>query len=312
MLAQLEALHPEDVRIILRHFPLLTIHDKASLAAEAAEAAGAQGSFWQMHDHLFERHADWVDLTPEEFMIWLKDAAVELNLDLAKFSQDLETRRYQETMRTAFEQTAAAGIPGTPFVYLNGDWYRLPLSLINLEASTRLLLLANRQYQTYPGFNLDLQSRYLARLQLSNGEMLIELLPASAPLAVNNFVFLATEGWFDGIPFHRVVRDVIVESGDPSGTGLGDPGYHFENEIDPSLSFDEPGMVGLVSYGSSTNGSQFFINLQPLPDWNGTRTIFGKVVEGLELLEQLDERDPLEDLLSPAEMQILSVTIEVQ
>lgn len=312
MLAQLEAMHPDDVRIIFRHFPLLSIHDKASLTGEAAEAAGAQDAFWEMHDQLFERYMEWVILSPEELTPWLKSVAQELGLDLGKFSEDLDTRRYEETMRMAFEQTAAAGIPGTPFVFFNGDWYRLPLTLINLEASTQLELLVKRQYQAYPPFTLDLQSRYLARLQLSDGEILIQLLPAAAPLAVNNFVFLAEEGWFDGNPLHRVLQGILVESGDPSGTGVGDPGYHFENEIDPSLNFDQPGMVGLVNFGPGTNGSLFFINLQPLPEWNGTRTIFGRVIEGLEFLETLENRDPLIDLLSPAEVQILSVTIEVQ
>jgi cyclophilin family peptidyl-prolyl cis-trans isomerase len=127
---------------------------------------------------------------------------------------------------------------------------------------------------------------------------------------VNSFIFLAREGWFDDNIFHRVIPGTLAETGDPSGTGLGGPGYFFGTELDDSLVFSEPGVVALSSAGMGTNGSQFFISLEPLRQLDGTRTIFGRVVEGLDLLVSLGRRDPLLDLLSPPGATILSVTIE--
>ncbi|KPK89924.1 MAG: hypothetical protein AMJ88_16890 [Anaerolineae bacterium SM23_ 63] len=156
------------------------------------------------------------------------------------------------------------------------------------------------------------KTKYFARIELDIGEIILQLYPDQAPLAVNSFIFLAKEGWFDGNLFHRVVPEGFVESGDPTGTGFGEPGYHFADEITEALSFDEPGMVALSSSGPDTNGSQFFITLAPLPELNNSRTIFGRVIEGLDLLKSLRARQPLEDLLIPPEVVILSVTIEAR
>jgi cyclophilin family peptidyl-prolyl cis-trans isomerase len=157
---------------------------------------------------------------------------------------------------------------------------------------------------------IDPEGTYRATLHLDQGEIVIDLFPASAPMAVNSFVFLARQGWFDGCIFHRVLPGTLAETGDPSGTGLGGPGYFFATELDPALTFGEAGVVALTSAGLGTNGSQFFITLAPLPQFNGTRSIFGRVASGLEILQGLARRDPLFDLLSPPGAIILRVTIE--
>ena len=154
--------------------------------------------------------------------------------------------------------------------------------------------------------------QYIARIELEIGEVIVQLYPDHAPLAVNNFFFLAQEGWFDGNPFHRIVPDTYVESGDPTGTGLGGPGYFFADEYTEALTFDEPGMVALSSSGPNTNGSQFFITLAPLPELNNSRTIFGRLIDGLDLLKNLSARQPLNNFLDPPEIVIISVTIEVR
>jgi cyclophilin family peptidyl-prolyl cis-trans isomerase len=118
-------------------------------------------------------------------------------------------------------------------------------------------------------------------------------------MAVNSFVFLARQGWFDGSIFHRVLPGNLAETGDPSGTGLGGPGYFFATELDPALTFGEAGVVALSSAGMGTNGSQFFISLAPLPQFDGTRTIFGRWSRGLGDPAGLRRRDPLFDLWSP-------------
>ena len=199
MLVQLEEWHPEDIRTVYRHFPLLSIHDKASLAGQAAEAAGAQGSFWAMHDWLFGHYSDWIELSPEEFRQWLIIAAEDLELDVQRFQNDIEGGRYAFEMEEAFFQGIATGIPGTPFIFLNGSLYQVEPSLVNLEAHIRLELLSSAQYGRYPPMILEEKVQYIARVKLNIGEVIIQLYPDHAPLAVNNFIFLAQEGWFDGI-----------------------------------------------------------------------------------------------------------------
>ena len=312
MLVQLEEWHPEDIRTVYRHFPLLTIHDKASLAGQAAEAAGAQGSFWAMHDVLFTQYNEWTGLSPEEFKQWLNIAAEELELDVQRFQNDIESGRYAAEMEDAFFQGIASGILATPFLFLNGSLYQVEPSLTNLEAYIRLELLTKAQYDRYPPMTLEDDVQYIARIELEIGEIIIQLYPELAPLAVNNFIFLAQEGWFEGNPFHRIVPGVYIESGDPTGTGLGGPGYYFDDEISEALTFDDPGMVALSSSGPNTNGSQFFITLAPLPELNNSRTIFGRLIDGLDLLKSLNARQPLEDFLDPPEVVILSVTIEIR
>jgi cyclophilin family peptidyl-prolyl cis-trans isomerase len=312
VLAQLEERHSDDIRTVFRHFPLISIHDKASLAGQAVEAAGAQGSFWRMHDVLFERYNEWTGLSPEEFKDWLIPVADELEIDIQQFQDDIESGRYALDMEEAFYVGVASGIPGTPLLFINGFLYQVKPSLTNLEAYVRLELLTSKQYDSYPPMALEEDAQYVARIELEIGEVVIQLYPDYAPLAVNSFIFLAREGWFDGNPFHRIVPESFVESGDPTGTGFGEPGYHFADEITEALSFDEPGMVALSSSGPDTNGSQFFITLAPLPELNNSRTIFGRLIEGLDLLKSLNARQPLEDLLIPPEAVIISVTIEVR
>jgi cyclophilin family peptidyl-prolyl cis-trans isomerase/protein-disulfide isomerase len=309
----LEALleeHPEDLRLVYHQFPLLRSHDKASLAAQAAEAAGAQGRFWDFYDLLYGEWADWVLLSPEDFAAWLVERAESMGLDTDLFEGDLESGRYRAAVEDAFDSIAASGINATPVVYLQGRLVQLDLNLLNLEAAIRLELLTGRQYLAAPPMLIDPAVPLTATLHLDLGDVVIELLPASAPTAVNSFVFLAREGWFDGNPFHRVIPGMLAETGDPSGTGLGGPGYFFGDELDPDLDFSEPGVVALSSAGLGTNGSQFFITLGPLPQLDGARTIFGRVVSGLEILASLERRDPLLDLLTPPGATILSVTID--
>lgn len=310
VLAQLREMHPDELRVVFRHFPLMPIHDKASIAGQAAEAAGAQGVFWSMHDLLFDRYREWVSLEPAEFTDWLINAAGSLELDTAQFESDLRSGRFSEMMDTAFDEGLRSGVPGTPYVLINGHPFLIEPSLHNLEQVVRLALLGTRQYQEYPPTIVDPDAEYFAHLQLTIGEIVIQLFPQSAPHAVNSFVFLAQEGWFDNNAIFRVEPGRYVESGDPSGLGYGDPGYHFEIEINPLRQFDAPGMVAMSSSGPGTNGSRYFITLAPLPELNGSRTIFGQVVAGLELLQSLHARDPIEDLLIPAEAEVLFVVIE--
>jgi len=309
---ELTAIYPEDLRIVYRQYPLLTVHDKASIAGQAAESAGRQGNFWDIYTFLNREYNEWKDLDPESFLEWLLVATKSLDLDHQLFEEDLRSGRFEESMIESFVSAYYAGINGTPFIFLNEDWFRLNPTRLNLEAALRLELLSFRMYASPPEMAIDPESAYLVHMQLNIGEVVLQLFPKSAPRAANSFVFLAESGWFNGNPFHRVAPGKFIQTGDPTGTGLGGPGYFLPDEIDLDLDFNQSGIAALTSTGPNTNGSQFFITLSPLPELNGTRTIFGRVVKGLDLLLDLELRDPLEDLLTPPQAYIESIRIEVK
>lgn len=302
--------HPQDVRLVLRHFPVVAEFDKDSLAAQAAEAAGRQGDFWAMVRLLAGRHAEWSVLPPESFGGWLEAQAPDLGLDPESLRDDLRAGRYAALMVEAFQQANALGIPGVPTILLNGVPLRVAPSPLEVEAAARLEILAARQFPTAPEMTIDPEVGYTATLDMAEGDIVVQLFPQSAPNAVNSFVFLAEQGWFDDSAFYYVEPGVLAEAGDPSETGWGDPGYHLPDEVDPDLDFESPGMVALSSAGPGTNGSRFFITLESLPSLTGTRTIFGRVVDGLERLESLTGRNPAIDLLMPRTGVIRRVHIE--
>ena len=133
---------------------------------------------------------------------------------------------------------------------------------------------------------------YQAHVKMENGEaFIIQLHAEQSPETANSFVFLALEGFYNGVTFHRVLDGFMAQGGDPTGTGSGGPGYQFDNE-DSGLTFDQAGVVAMANAGRDTNGSQFFITFEPTPHLNGGYTIFGQVVEGMPVVNGLRRRDP--------------------
>ena len=152
--------------------------------------------------------------------------------------------------------------------------------------------LNKKQYDAAPEMKIDTTNEYSAVVKMENGKSFtIRLSPDKAPITVNSFVFLAKEGFFNGVTFHRVLDGFMAQGGDPTGTGSGSPGYQFVNE-DSDLMFDKAGMVAMANAGRDTNGSQFFIAFGATPHLNGDYTIFGQVVEGMETVNALTLRDP--------------------
>ena len=145
---------------------------------------------------------------------------------------------------------------------------------------------------------LDMSKEYYAFIELEdqNGETMgkvkIELYANKTPKTVQNFIDLSNSGFYDGIIFHRVIPGFMAQTGDPDGTGSGGPGYTFEDEFHPSLSHDSAGILSMANRGPNTNGSQFFITYGPQPHLDNMHSVFGKVVEGLELIEAIPPRDP--------------------
>ncbi len=150
----------------------------------------------------------------------------------------------------------------------------------------------NGMYSEQPDLTIDPLKTYIATIETAKGNIELELYPKKAPITVNNFVFLAREGFYDNTTFHRVIADFMAQAGDPTGTGMGGPGYKFTDEFDPDLTFDGPGVLAMANSGSNTNGSQFFITFAATSWLNGKHTIFGKVVGGMEVLFSISLRDP--------------------
>ena len=310
MLAQLEKDYPQDVRVVYRHFPLLSIHDKAALATQAAEAAGAQGEFWAMHDLLFERQSEWATLPVEEFQKWLIEQAAGLNLDGDQFQADLLSDATVAIAQDAWDSGVAANLPGTPFILVNGRYYSGPRDYWNLEAIVKMTMLEGRQFTECPPITIDSAKQYTATLKTEKGDIVLEFYSDVAPMAVNSFIFLARNGWFDGVTFHRVLPGFVAQAGDPTGTGFGGPGYAFDNEVSPDLKFDQAGVLGMANAGPGSNGSQFFITLGPTSHLDGGYTIFGRVIEGMDVVNSLTERNPEQNANLPPGDKILSVSIE--
>lgn len=151
----------------------------------------------------------------------------------------------------------------------------------------------NNYYAAYPEMVIDADNHdYQAVITTNKGDIRLELFDEDAPLTVNNFVFLANQGFYDGVVFHRVLPGFMAQGGDPTGTGTGGPGYAFEDETDNGLVFDRRGLLAMANSGPNTNGSQFFITFVPTAHLDGRHTIFGEVIEGDDVLDAITLIDP--------------------
>ena len=152
--------------------------------------------------------------------------------------------------------------------------------------------MASKQWSNPPEMSIDPKKKYSAAISTEKGEMVIELFADKTPKTVNNFVFLAREGFYDGTIFHRVIADFMAQGGDPTGTGRGGPGYRFADEFHPSLKHNKPGILSMANAGPGTNGSQFFITHVPTSWLDGKHTVFGQVTSGMNVLMSIPPRDP--------------------
>lgn len=146
-----------------------------------------------------------------------------------------------------------------------------------------------------PSGALDTAKTYTARFKTEKGDIVVELYADRAPLTVENFVNLARAGFYDGTTFHRVINGFMAQGGDPTGTGTGGPGYQFGDEFHPTLRHDGPGVLSMANAGAGTNGSQFFITHSATPHLDNRHSVFGRVIEGMDVVSALRERDPQRD-----------------
>jgi cyclophilin family peptidyl-prolyl cis-trans isomerase/predicted DsbA family dithiol-disulfide isomerase len=307
---------PQDLRVVYRNFPL-SIHDKSIISAQAAEAAGLQGMFWEMHDMLMNRQAEWDTLSVQDFTSWVDEQAKTITgLDAARFSQDLTSQPVVDKVAAALASANQIGLNQTPFLILNGRAYggntdETTIGEIITLFKTVKTTLEPIASPICPPDTLDASKQYTATVTTTQGDFTIQLYADKAPLAVNSFIYLANRGWYNNTPFHRVIAGFVAQGGDPSGTGLGNPGYMFNDEIVADLKFDKAGVVGMANSGPNTNGSQFFITYDAVPQLDGAYTIFGQVTSGMDVVEKLTQRDPqFGETNIPEADKIITVTIE--
>jgi cyclophilin family peptidyl-prolyl cis-trans isomerase len=165
-----------------------------------------------------------------------------------------------------------------------------------------------RQWPEPPAMALKQGVDYAAILHTEKGDIHIDLFEEQTPITVNNFVFLARQGYYNNVTFHRVMHNFMAQTGDPTGTGSGGPGYSFRDEFVSSLRHDGAGVVSMANRGANTNGSQFFITYVPTPHLDGAHTVFGRVTEGMDVVRSLRERNPANPQ-APAGDRILSIEI---
>lgn len=154
----------------------------------------------------------------------------------------------------------------------------------------------NKEYKKPPAMQIDPQKRYIAQIQTNKGLIEIELFADKAPITVNNFVFLAREGFYDGVIFHRVIENFMIQGGDPTGTGRGGPGYKWNDEPSAlALKHSGPGILSMANAGPNTNGSQFFITHVETPWLNGKHAVFGQVIgDGQQVVNAIRQGDRME------------------
>ena len=150
-----------------------------------------------------------------------------------------------------------------------------------------------KQWNTPPAMQIDPSKEYTVLMETNKGTIELVLYPANAPKTVNNFVFLVREGFYDGIKFHRVIPDFVIQGGDPTGTGMGGPGYKFEDECKGNPLKHGTGWMSMANAGPNTNGSQFFITHSPQPHLDGRHTVFGKVVNGMDVVNAIEQGDEM-------------------
>jgi peptidyl-prolyl cis-trans isomerase B (cyclophilin B) len=149
-----------------------------------------------------------------------------------------------------------------------------------------------------------------AVIQTDKGSIELELHADKTPLTVANFVNLAQRGYYDGVSFHRVIANFMIQGGDPTGTGSGGPGYRFEDEFDPSLKHDVPGVLSMANAGPGTNGSQFFITHGPTPHLNGKHSVFGRVTKGQDVVNKIAQGDKIQSVTIEGDAEALLASHE--
>jgi cyclophilin family peptidyl-prolyl cis-trans isomerase len=225
---------------------------------------------------------------------------------LAKLAARRQAERHRQQRRRrrtvgAISVVVVIGLGATAFAMLTGGGSPKASATPTATSSATAQLCTGKApkaageekptFEKAPAMAIDRKATYTATMKTSCGTVEMELYPDVAPVGVNSFVFLARKGVYDGLTFHRIVPDFVIQGGDPAGDGSGGPGYQFDNEVSKKVTFDDGGILAYANSGNDTNGSQFFITLGPQPDLDPTPsasyTIFGKVTKGMDVVQHI-------------------------
>ncbi len=277
--------HPASIQWVYRHYPLAPVHDKALMAVQAVEAAARQGRFWEAHRFLYSQQEAWRDLPPEDFPSYLLDMARTLKLDLAQFTQDLTDTEIQSLAYRAWQAGQRMGLDSVPVLFINGEWFPGPPTYEALRTVVALNLLTARRFNACPPWRLEAHRLYFLDFSLPQGRVSLRLEPEWALQGVNAVVFLAQEGWYEGMGIYGIAPNKAVFFGDPSNTGYGHPGFLIPWEA-PAVPL-EAGRVVLLPETPGWNSPRMAILLGPAPEWEGQVTVIGEVAQGLDGLRSL-------------------------
>jgi len=302
--------NPKYVRVVSRPFPIFVVNDKSAYATLDVEAAAEQGKFWELSDLLYVQQTTWINLSVDDFNQWVITQVSALGMNVEQFKSDRAREDIVAKVQKAWDAGHKINLPGTPILVINGNLYQGPRDYASLNDIAQLIILGERQFKACPPFTIKTNKQYIATLHTEKGEVTIQLFADKAPVTVNSFIFLAQNGWYDNITFHRVIPKLFAQSGDPTGTGKGNPGFYLITEILPTLTFISPGMVAMTNSGPDTSSGQFFITYAPTAQFNGKYTIFGQVIKGMKVLQSLTPRDAKPGTNTPPGDKLLSVTIE--
>ncbi len=274
--------YPGTVLLVYRHFPLLPLNDKALMAVQAVEAAARQGRFWEAHRYLYTHQAAWRDMAPEDFPEYLLDMARTLGLDAARFTQDLTDPDIQALAYRAWQAGQALGLDAAPILFLNGEWFPGPPTYEALRTVVALSQLEKRRFTACPPARVKPDHLYFLDLRLPTGRVSLRLEPQWAPQGVNAVVFLAQEGWYQGMGIYDITPGQALYLGDPSNTGYGHPGFLIPWEA-PAVPL-QAGRVVLLPESPGWNSPRMAILLAPLSAWEQQVTVIGEVAQGMDTL----------------------------
>ena len=264
-----------------------------------------------MHDRIFEDLDNWKDLSVADFRARLSEYASDVDLDVKQFDADLDGRTFTDKVNTAREFAQNIGLSGTPFLLVNEVPWQLDYN--QLEQVVPFV----KEFGAYPDMAIDPAKEYTATIATEQGDIVVELYAGQSPLAVNSFVFLARQGFYDGAPFHRVVDKFVAQAG-PTGLWATGLGYQYKTETSADLKYDGPGWLGVARTNEiDTNGGQWFITrtgvdaqqLEALT--SGPYTIFGRVTQGQDVVDGPTIREPQQNPDTQPSL-IKTVTIEAK
>lgn len=314
-LTKLVEKYPKDLRLVYRFFPLSS-HSNALISAYAAEAAGRQDKFFEFNAFLFANQAKWGGLSTAEATAWFAEQSSQFKMDAEKFKADIASDSVRQVVDKSLKIAMDAQIPGTPFLMINGLPYQANMDIDSLSAVVALHKLSQAAYKECPPMVIDPKRSYTATLKTAKGDIVVKLFADKAPLAVNSFVFLARKGFYNDTSFYRVVKNILAEAGDPSGSDLGGPGYAFVVENKDAV-FNRAGLLVMAKDNDGTNdatppnGSRFFITFAEAKNLNGTYTQFGEVLSGLDIAQELTLREPTAAGTSPLPPADRLISVEI-